>query len=186
MPRQRRHATSEVRRPGERPAVCEFRSTPEPTAPAREKVCGRLPSRGDERYHSRGIPHLSNLLFPRFARFEITFKFIDARVGPMYRWFRVLGSQSRNPKNSNNNKFGREQRHRRCVRHRESATTLARRGDGRRRRRGDRADVTGGGGRRAAGGRGAYARQGLTLVHFSAQLEPYLTQENALHTLSTP
>jgi len=28
--------------------------------------------------------------------------------------------------------------------------------------------------------------QGLTLVHFSAQLEPCLTQENALHTLPTP
>jgi hypothetical protein len=27
---------------------------------------------------------------------------------------------------------------------------------------------------------------GLTLVHFSAQLEPCLTQENALHTLNTP
>jgi len=28
--------------------------------------------------------------------------------------------------------------------------------------------------------------QGLTLVHFSAQLEPCLTQENTLHTLNTP
>ena len=28
-------------------------------------------------------------------------------------------------------------------------------------------------------------RQGLTLVHFSAQLEPCLTQENTLHTLNT-
>jgi len=28
--------------------------------------------------------------------------------------------------------------------------------------------------------------QGLTLVHFSAQLEPCLTQENTLHTLDTP
>jgi hypothetical protein len=27
--------------------------------------------------------------------------------------------------------------------------------------------------------------QGLTLVHFSAQLEPSLTQENTLHTLNT-
>jgi len=27
---------------------------------------------------------------------------------------------------------------------------------------------------------------GLTLVHFSAQLEPCLTQENTLHTLNTP
>jgi hypothetical protein len=27
--------------------------------------------------------------------------------------------------------------------------------------------------------------QGLTLVHFSAQLEPCLTQENTLHTLNT-
>jgi len=30
------------------------------------------------------------------------------------------------------------------------------------------------------------ARQGLILVHFSAQLEPCLTQENTLHTLNTP
>ena len=29
-------------------------------------------------------------------------------------------------------------------------------------------------------------RQGLTLVHFSAQLEPCLTPENTLHTLNTP
>jgi len=28
--------------------------------------------------------------------------------------------------------------------------------------------------------------QGLTLVHFSAQLEPCLTQENILHRLNTP
>jgi len=28
--------------------------------------------------------------------------------------------------------------------------------------------------------------QGLTLVHFSAQLEPCLTQENTLPTLNTP
>jgi len=28
--------------------------------------------------------------------------------------------------------------------------------------------------------------QGLTLVHFSAQLEPCLTQESTLHTLNTP
>jgi len=28
--------------------------------------------------------------------------------------------------------------------------------------------------------------RGLTLVHFSAQLEPCLTQENTLHTLNTP
>jgi hypothetical protein len=28
--------------------------------------------------------------------------------------------------------------------------------------------------------------QGLTLVHFSAELEPCLTQENTLHTLNTP
>ena len=28
--------------------------------------------------------------------------------------------------------------------------------------------------------------QGLTLVQFSAQLEPCLTQENNLHTLNTP
>jgi hypothetical protein len=30
------------------------------------------------------------------------------------------------------------------------------------------------------------AGQGLTLIHFSAQLEPCLTQENTLHTLNTP
>ena len=29
-------------------------------------------------------------------------------------------------------------------------------------------------------------RQGLTLVHISAQLEPCLTHKPALHTLSTP
>jgi hypothetical protein len=29
-------------------------------------------------------------------------------------------------------------------------------------------------------------RQGLTLVHFSAQLEPCLAQENTLRTLNTP
>jgi len=28
--------------------------------------------------------------------------------------------------------------------------------------------------------------QGLTLVHFSAQLEPCLTQETTLHTLNAP
>jgi hypothetical protein len=28
--------------------------------------------------------------------------------------------------------------------------------------------------------------QGLTLVHFSAQLEPCLTNNNTLHTLNTP
>jgi hypothetical protein len=28
--------------------------------------------------------------------------------------------------------------------------------------------------------------QGLTLVHFSAQLEPCLTHKNTLHTLHTP
>jgi hypothetical protein len=28
--------------------------------------------------------------------------------------------------------------------------------------------------------------QGLALVHFSAQLEPCMTQENTLHTLNTP
>jgi len=32
----------------------------------------------------------------------------------------------------------------------------------------------------------ARAGQGLTLVHFSAQLEPCLTQENTEHTLNTP
>jgi len=31
-----------------------------------------------------------------------------------------------------------------------------------------------------------YLKQGLTLVHFSAQLEPCLTQKNALYTLITP
>jgi hypothetical protein len=29
-------------------------------------------------------------------------------------------------------------------------------------------------------------RQGLTLVHFSAQLEPCLTRKSTLHTLNTP
>jgi hypothetical protein len=29
-------------------------------------------------------------------------------------------------------------------------------------------------------------RQGLTLVHFSAPLEPCLTHKNTLHTLNTP
>ena len=33
---------------------------------------------------------------------------------------------------------------------------------------------------------GATAGQGLTLVHFSAQLEPCLTQEYTLHTPNTP
>jgi hypothetical protein len=28
--------------------------------------------------------------------------------------------------------------------------------------------------------------QGLTLLHFSAQFEPSLSQENTLHTLNTP
>jgi len=32
----------------------------------------------------------------------------------------------------------------------------------------------------------ATASQGLTLVHFSAQLEPCLTHKNTLHTLNTP
>ena len=30
------------------------------------------------------------------------------------------------------------------------------------------------------------SRQGLTLVHFSAQPEPFLTHETTLHTLNTP
>ena len=30
-----------------------------------------------------------------------------------------------------------------------------------------------------------FNKAGLTLVHFSAQLEPCLTQENTLHTLHT-
>jgi len=33
---------------------------------------------------------------------------------------------------------------------------------------------------------GCTARQGLTLVHFSAQLEPCLTHKNTLYTLNTP
>jgi len=33
---------------------------------------------------------------------------------------------------------------------------------------------------------GSTVRQGLTLVHFAAQLEPCLTQDNTLHTLNTP
>jgi len=32
----------------------------------------------------------------------------------------------------------------------------------------------------------AASAQGLTLVHFSAQLEPCPAQENTLHTLNTP
>jgi len=36
------------------------------------------------------------------------------------------------------------------------------------------------------GGRGLHSSQGLTLVHFSAQLEPCLTHKNPLHTLNTP
>jgi hypothetical protein len=32
----------------------------------------------------------------------------------------------------------------------------------------------------------AARRQGLTLVHCSAQLEPCLTHKNTLHTLNTP
>jgi hypothetical protein len=35
------------------------------------------------------------------------------------------------------------------------------------------------------GNQGGY-RQALTLVHFSAQLEPCMTQENTLHTLTPP
>ena len=31
-----------------------------------------------------------------------------------------------------------------------------------------------------------YQRQGLTLVHVSAQLNPYLTHKNTLHTLNAP
>jgi len=38
-----------------------------------------------------------------------------------------------------------------------------------------------GGGETAAGG-----GQGLTLVHFSAQLKPCLTHKNTLHTIHTP
>jgi len=47
--------------------------------------------------------------------------------------------------------------------------------------------VLGGGGilRRSAGRWPAAGGQGATLVHFSAQLEPCLTQENT-HTLQTP
>jgi hypothetical protein len=32
----------------------------------------------------------------------------------------------------------------------------------------------------------SHTRQGLTLVHFTAQLEPCLTHKNTLHTLNTP
>ena len=61
-----------------------------------------------------------------------------------------------------------------------------------------RAEAPGGGaGRDEGGGHGVHrplpqgpagcaGRQGLTLVHFSAQLEPYLTHKTTLHTLSTP
>ena len=49
-------------------------------------------------------------------------------------------------------------------------------------------DDGGGGGFRpmpgGAGGPGA--GQGLTLVHFSAQLDPCLSQESTLHALNTP
>jgi len=34
--------------------------------------------------------------------------------------------------------------------------------------------------------KGGSLRQGLTLVHFSSQLEPCLSQENTLHILNTP
>jgi hypothetical protein len=37
-----------------------------------------------------------------------------------------------------------------------------------------------------AGSSTSASRQGLTLVHFSAQLEPCLTQQNTLHILNTP
>jgi len=33
---------------------------------------------------------------------------------------------------------------------------------------------------------GVSLRQGLTLVHYSAQLEPFLTQKRTLHTPNTP
>jgi hypothetical protein len=39
--------------------------------------------------------------------------------------------------------------------------------------------------RRAGSVAFAASTQGLTLVHFSSQLEPCLTQENTLHTLYT-
>jgi len=32
----------------------------------------------------------------------------------------------------------------------------------------------------------ATSTQGLTLIHFSAQLEPSLTHKDTLHTLNTP
>jgi len=39
----------------------------------------------------------------------------------------------------------------------------------------------------AASAAAAWSRsQGLTIVHFSAQLEPCLSQESTLHTLNTP
>ena len=38
----------------------------------------------------------------------------------------------------------------------------------------------------AAGFLGLAEVQGLTLVHFSAQLEPCLSHEHTLHTLNTP
>jgi hypothetical protein len=41
-----------------------------------------------------------------------------------------------------------------------------------------------GGAKGAAGPRTDH--QGLTLVHFSAQLEPCMTQDNTLHNLNTP
>jgi len=51
----------------------------------------------------------------------------------------------------------------------------------------ERQGLHGEGGARGGGGGEALAvNQGLTLVHFSAQLEPCLTQEITLHTLHTP
>jgi hypothetical protein len=32
----------------------------------------------------------------------------------------------------------------------------------------------------------AHGRQGLALVHYSAQLEPFMTQKHTLNTLNTP
>ena len=55
----------------------------------------------------------------------------------------------------------------------------------RRRLRSDE-DIGGGGEEEVKGKAAAGGRQGLTLVHFSAQLEPCLTQENTPHTLNTP
>ena len=55
-----------------------------------------------------------------------------------------------------------------------------------RRRRRRQGGGNGGGEEEVKGKAAAGGRQGLTLVHVSAQLEPCLTQENTPHTLNPP